>query len=366
MKLGRPKGHYTQYRRLSQLREMLENHPKGLSMADIARKLHVTDRSVRRYLRELEREVDLERSPDPDGFGGVVVRIPTRDLPRRVKLHRTQIYGLLMARRVFRMLDGTTFEAVLREAVDQLLSHVQRAPRRGAEIDPDTRLEDRFLYLPSAPMKPLDANASETVDTMLDACAQLRVCRIAYRKEATETGEPLTVHPYAVVIYKDMIYVVCHVLERNAIRTLRIDRILDADADPLQHFALPADFSVDRYFAGQFGVHHGETPTRVIVDFTGWGADFVRARSFPGEGGREATCEPLPGGGCRLTMVVFSTLELQSWVLSFGNTARVIEPASLADQIAAELRSAAAHYDTTRTDRVSQTTEKPRRTARSS
>ena len=212
VKLGRPKGHYTQYRRLSQLRDMLENHPKGLSMADIARKLHVTDRIVRRYLRELEREVDLERSPDPDGFGGVVVRIPTRDLPRRVKLHRTQIYGLLMARRVFRMLDGTTFEAVLREAVDQLLSHVQRAPRRGADIDPDTRLEDRFLYLPSAPMKPLDANASEVVDTMLDACAQLRVCRIAYRTEATETGEPLTVHPYAVVIYKDMIYVLCHVL----------------------------------------------------------------------------------------------------------------------------------------------------------
>lgn len=358
VKLGRPKGHYTQYRRLSQLREMLENHPKGLSMIEIARKLHVTDRSVRRYLRELEREVDLERSPDPDGFGGVVVRIPTRDLPRRVKLHRTQIYGLLMARRVFRMLDGTTFEAVLREAVDQLLSHVQRAPRRGAEIDPDTRLEDRFLYLPSAPMKPLTTDASEVVDTMLDACAQLRVCRISYRKsDKSDTGEPLTVHPYAVVIYKDMIYVVCHVLERNGIRTLRMDRILDADADPLQHFKLPDDFSVDRYFEGQFGVHHGETPTRVVIDFTGWGADFVRARSFPGEGGGEATCEPLPGGGCRLTMVVFSTLELQSWVLSFGNTARVIEPPELAEQVANELRSAAAHYD-----RVSGS----RRTARSS
>jgi len=173
-KLGRPKGHYTQYRRLSQLRELLENHPKGLSLGELARKLHVTDRLIRRYLRELEREVDLERTPDPDGFGGVIVRIPTRDLPRRVKLHRTQIYGLLMARRVFRMLDGTTFEHELREAVDQLLSHVQRAPRRGAEIDPDTRLEDRFLYLPAAPMKPLAGDAAEVVDTVLDACAQLR------------------------------------------------------------------------------------------------------------------------------------------------------------------------------------------------
>jgi predicted DNA-binding transcriptional regulator YafY len=342
-KLGRPKGHYTQYRRLSQLREMLENHPKGLSMIEIARKLHVTDRSVRRYLRELEREVDLERSPDPDGFGGVVVRIPTRDLPRRVKLHRTQIYGLLMARRVFRMLDGTTFEAVVRQAVDQLLSHVQRAPRRGAEIDPDTRLEDRFLYLPSAPMKPLDERSGETVDTMLDACAQLRVCRIAYRK-GPDQNEPLTVHPYAMVIYKDMIYAVCFVVERGAIRTLRVDRILDADADPLQHFSLPDDFAVDKYFEGQFGLHHGGTETRVVIDFRGWAADDVRARRFPGENGREATCEMLANGGCRLTMVVRSTTEMKSWVLSFGDSARLVEPAELAEEIADELRAAAAQY----------------------
>lgn len=345
-KIGRPKGHYTQYRRLSQLREMLELHPKGLSMLEIARKLHVTDRSVRRYLRELEREVDVERTPDPDGLGGVVVRIPTRDLPRRVKLHRTQIYGLLMARRVFRMLDGTTFETVLREAVDQLLSHVQRAPRRGADLDPDTRLEDRFLYLPATPMKPLDGDAAEIVDTMLDACAQLRPCTIRYRKGASrDATERLTVHPYAIVIYKDTIYCVCHVVERGGIRTLRADRITDADADPLQHFVLPPDFSVDRYFEGQFGVHVGEATTRVVIDFHARVADYVRTRRFPGEGGEDATCEPLPDGGCRLSMVVGSTTEVQSWVLSFGETARVVEPEALRQAVARELRAAAELYD---------------------
>lgn len=348
-KLGRPKGHYTQYRRLAQLRELLENHPKGVSLAELARKLHVTDRSIRRYLRELEREVDLERTPDPDGLGGIVVRIPTRDLPRRVKLHRTQIYGLLMARRVFRMLDGTIFEHVLREAVDQLLSHVQRAPRRGAEIDPDTRLEDRFLYLPAAPMKPLAGDAADVVDTVLDACAQLRVCRIRYRKgpvarEGADATEELTVHPYAIVIYKDTIYVVCFVVERNGIRTLRADRIVEADADPLSHFALPEGFSVDKHFEGTFGVHSGETSTRVVVDFDARVADFVRTRRFPGEDGKDATCETLPDGGVRLTMVVRSTTEVRSWVLSFGDTARLVEPVELAADLARELRAAAARY----------------------
>lgn len=345
-KLGRPKGHYTQYRRLSQLREMLENHPKGLSLDEVARKLHVTDRSVRRYLRELEREVDIERTPDPDGLGGVVVKIPTRDLPRRVKLHRTQIYGILMARRVFRMLEGTAFEAAVRQAVDQMLSQVQRAPRRGADVDPDTRLEDRFLYLPTTPMKPLEEEQSEVFDTILDACAQLRVCTIRYRKGVTgDATETLTVHPYAVVVYKDTIYCVCFVKERDGIRTLRADRIVEADADPLQHFALPESFSIDKYYEGAFGLHTGEARTRVVIDFHPRVADYVRTRRFPGEGGKDATCEALPDGGCRLTMVVGSTTEVRSWVLSFGETARVVEPAELADGVASELRAAAALYE---------------------
>ena len=350
-KLGRPPGAYTQYRRLSQLRDMLESHPKGLSLVEIGQRLHVTERSVRRYLRELEREVDVERMPHPDGLGGVVVKIPTRDLPRRVKLHRTQIYGLLMARRVFKMLEGTTFEQTLREAVDQLLAHVQRSPRRGATLDPDTRLEDRFLYLPATPMKPLVDDAVEVLDTMLDACAQLRECVIKYRKASTNKGakakdgtETLHVHPYAVVLYKDAIYCVCFVKERAAVRTLRMDRIVDADASPVSHFALPDGFSVDRHFEGAFGVHAGDAPTRVVIDFHPSVADYVQSRQFPGEDGGNAIVEPLPDGGVRLKMVVGATTEVRSWVMSFGDKARVVEPQALADGIVEELRGALGLY----------------------
>lgn len=344
-KVGRPKGAYTQHRRLNDLRELLENHPKGLPLFELAGRLAVTDRSVRRYLRELEREVDVERVPDPDGLGGVIVKIPARDLPRRVNLHRTQIYGLLMARRVFRMLEGTAFQETLGSAVDKLLSHVQRPPRRGAQVDPDTRLEDRFLYLPAAPMRRLDPDAAEVVDVVLDACAQLRVCLIEYRKhDGGGAVEKLTIHPYAVVLYKDAIYCVAWVHERGAMRTLRVDRIVDANAT-LAHFDLPADFRVDAHFAGQFGVHTGGEAQRVVVDFHPRVADLVRSRSFPGEQGGEAALEPLSGGGVRLQMSVPLTPELKSWVLSFGETARVVEPAKLVEQVVAELRQAARSYD---------------------
>ena len=341
---GRPPGNYTQYHRLSRLREMLEAHPKGLSLFDVASRLKVTDRSVRRYLRELGREVDLERSPDPAGFGGVLVRIPSRDLPRRVKLHRTQIYGLLMARRVFSMLAGTTFEQVLRQAVDTLLSHVQRPPRRGAEVDPDTRLEDRFLYLPATPMKPPEGQAAEVLDAVLDACAQLRVCRVQYKKPHGAGAERMTIHPYAVVLYKDTIYCVAHVVERDGVRTLRVDRMVDAYADPLKHFVLPSGFSVDRHFEGHFGVYTSAERRRVVVDFHGRVAELVRGRRLPGEDG-DAPCEELTDGWMRVTMHVGDTPELRAFILGYGEHARVVEPNELRAELGTTLAAALRHYE---------------------
>ncbi len=343
-KPGRPAGAYTPYRRLRLLREQLEASPKGLSVYELATRLRVTDRSVRRYLRELQREVDLERVADPDGLGGLVVRIATRDLPRRVKLHRTQIYGLLMARRVFSLLEGTAFERMLKEAMDVLLGHVQRSPRKGAGVDPDTRLEERFLYLPSTPMLPLDPDAAEVVDEVLDACAQLRECSIAYRKAAGDGVERWTIHPYAIVLYRDAIYVVAYVVERGGIRTLRADRIVDADASPLAHFALPEGFSIDAHFAGQFGVHTGGTRTEVVVDFVPRVVEYVRSRRYPGDGDKAARIEPLADGGVRLTMQVGSLTEVRSWVLGFGETAKVVAPPELRESVVAELSAALAHY----------------------
>ena len=53
-KVGRPKGRFTQHRRLDRLREVLESEPRGLTLEDLAATLKITQRSVRRYLRELD------------------------------------------------------------------------------------------------------------------------------------------------------------------------------------------------------------------------------------------------------------------------------------------------------------------------
>src|SRR5512140_1735947 len=97
--LGRPKGRFTQHRRLDRLQELLARHPRGLSIYDLAEALDVTPRTMRRYLKEVEREFDLECQPAKGG-GALLWRIRTSEIPRKVELRRTQAYALLAARRL--------------------------------------------------------------------------------------------------------------------------------------------------------------------------------------------------------------------------------------------------------------------------
>ena len=57
-KVGRPEGRFTQHRRIDKLRELLESEPRGLTLEELARMLRVTQRSVRRYLFELDGTTD--------------------------------------------------------------------------------------------------------------------------------------------------------------------------------------------------------------------------------------------------------------------------------------------------------------------
>ena len=91
MPIGRSPGSYTQHRRLTILRELLEGTPKGLSVDEIAKKLGVSTRSVRRYLSELSETITLHRSQD--ATHGPWVRIGSESVPRKIKLHPTQIMG---------------------------------------------------------------------------------------------------------------------------------------------------------------------------------------------------------------------------------------------------------------------------------
>lgn len=335
---GRPKGKFTQHRRLDRLQALLEQHPKGMTLYELAEALNVTPRSMRRYLREVEREMELISAPDKPG-GPLRWKIDPSSMPRKVELRRTQAYALLAARRVFEPMRGSTLFEEIDMATKRLVS-IARRPGRGPNAGvADARLEDRFLYLPFSPKD--YRQKTEELDDLFQAVADLRPLRCRYRRGREATEERITIHPYAMVLYREAIYCVGLHVQRNEMRTFLLDRMRDTEVSATERFELPSDFHIDDYFQGQFGIWRGTQQIKVVVDFDAKVADLVRSRKVHST----QKIASLPDGGVRLSMIVAELTEVVSWVLGFGETARVVEPADLVERIRAELEQALANYN---------------------
>jgi predicted DNA-binding transcriptional regulator YafY len=336
-KRGRPRGPFTQHRRLDHLRALLQRHPRGLTLYEMAHELGVTPRSLRRYLAEVGRDLELVAATTRPG-GPRRWRLAPSDAPRRVEVRRTQAYALLAARRLFEPMRGSTLYEEIDMAAQKLLG-VARRPGRGPNAGvADARLEERFLYLPFAPKD--YAAHTEALDDLFQSVADLRPLTCVYRRSKDGREERITIHPYAMVLYKDAIYCVGLHVGRGGVRTFLLDRMRDTECAVTDRFELPPSFSLEDHFQGQFGIWSGGQPRRVVIDFDERVEDFVRTRRVH----RSQRLDALPGGGVRLTMQIADLTELATWVLGFGETAKVVEPTDLVDRVKKELAGALARY----------------------
>lgn len=349
---GRPKGKFTQHRRLDHLRELLERRPKGMTLYELATSLHVSPRTLRRYLKEVEREYEL-KPVRVRGGGKVVWRIDAVDIPRKIELRRTQAFALLAARRVFEPMRGSALFDEIDMAVNKLMALAHR-PGRGPNAGPsDTQLEKRFLYLPFAPK--IYEHRTEELDDLFQAVADLRPMTLQYRSRGRGKEETITIHPYAMVLHRDAIYCVGYHCGRQEVRTFLLDRMRATQCATAERFELPRDFDIDDYFQGELGIWRSPEKHRVVVEFDGEAAEYVRGRRIhPSQ--RLAL---IPGGGIRATMTVGNLNPVVSWVLEWGPRAKVIEPVELVQRVKAELTEALAKY------RTKDSGEKPTKRARS-
>lgn len=319
------------------MRDLLARHPRGLSLYELADSIDVSVRTMRRYLKEMEREYDLE-SQQVKGGGALLWRIRQSEIPRKVELRRTQAYALLAARRLFEPMRGSALFEEIGLAIDKLLAFAQR-PGRGPNAGlADARLEDRFLYLPFAPKN--YAEKTEELDDLFQAVSDLRPLSLSYRSAAKKDEERITIHPYALVLHRDAIYCVGRHVEKDETRTFVLDRMRDTECATTERFVLPEDFKIDDYFQGELGIWRSETKHKVVIDFDAQGAEYLRTRKVHAS----QKLQGIASGGVRLSMTVGNLNPVVSWVLEWGPRAKVLEPPELVERVRAELEQALAQY----------------------
>lgn len=337
------RGRVGQTARALQLLDALRGFKLGRTLSELAVKLGVSERTIRRDLKELEDAgVRLEFSLIDGRAAARLLEASYSDVP----MTRRERYTLLAMRRVFDGLRGTAFH----EDVASILAKVEQ-PMTTAERKEHTALGELFSFVPDGGTKSYQDKA-DVIDALQTGILGGRMVRFTYRdlRGRARSGE---FAPFVMVLYRQGLYVVgARVGEGYASPDLhdwRVGRVVLAierfgDVEPLRkrRFEIPGDFRLDEVLHGAFGIHIGDATDarKVVIEFSAEKAALVSSRVWH----ETQQITRVAGGRVQLSFVCTNLLPVVSFVLEWGPHARVLEPTELVTSVIDELERAREQY----------------------
>jgi predicted DNA-binding transcriptional regulator YafY len=177
------------------------------------------------------------------------------------------------------------------------------------------------------------------IRTLIEAMDNRKICKISYKSIMAKRAKTFYIKPLKIFSHKDSVYLHAHLArtpgkpytkpEFNPL--LAIHRIKKVEVTE-RLFTFPKNYDFDRVFKQNFGVIK-EDAFEVKVEFTGWAAKFVSERIW------SPNQKIVRNNG--KTVLTFSTSsepELISWVLSFGDQAKLIRPNIIVKEIRKKLK----------------------------
>ena len=156
-------------------------------------------------------------------------------------------------------------------------------------------------------------------------------------------GSPRTarVHPYLIEPSSATLatYLIGFDETRNAMRTFRVDRIVNPRMTP-STFVRPKDVELERTLAAAWDIVADQPLEEIVIRFTPEAASRAsETRWHPSQ-----TSEREADGSLLWRARVSGLLEVRSWILGWGEGAEVLKPQALRDDVAQTLRAAALRY----------------------
>ncbi len=300
--------------------------------ASIGRRFGVSSKTALRtldYMRDFDR-MPIEYDAKKRGYYYTedVVNFP------EVTITEGEYFALLIAQRALEQYRGTPLEKRLTQSFQKITAQLKDE----ITFDVGEAFDGISFRSPGA------AITSIAVFDVLASCLRKkRAADISYLKGGESTPSSRRVHPYHLACFRSSWYVVAFDSKRKDVIKFALSRIREASPTK-EVFTRPKDFSAEKYFGDSFGIFTGTDLVDVAIEFSASVSNVVQEREWH----RSQSFTPLPGGGVRLNLKVSRLEEVRTWVLGWGRHAKVVTPASLADEILNEAGLVSAHYRPTR------------------
>ena len=236
-----------------------------------------------------------------------------------LQLTEGELFALCVAEKALEQYRGTSFEKPLLSALRKMEQSLPDSisinlGELGEAISFRTRAEP-ILNL-------------EIFDALAKAASQHKQLELDYRKAGSTAPEKRIVDPYHLANINGEWFLFAFDHLRKDIRTFVPARIKSAKQTG-KTFERAHGFSLEKRLRDSFGVHSGEGQYQVVLRFTPQVADFIREKRWHDS----QQLRELKGGGVELRLKLSSLIEIERWVLSWGQNARVLQPPELVESV---------------------------------
>lgn len=294
------------------------------SLIELSRMLHCSKQTVLRLVDDIKMAygVDIEES--------VENRRKYYRLKRRVgvdptlNLTESEISILQMCRAFTEHLLG---RQLFDEAAQALLKSQAHLPEK-------QRVDSRHFasFIPGS----IDYTGHhQTIRRLIKAMDEKKICKITYKRIMADRAKTFYIKPLKIFSQKDTIYLHARMAgypgkpykEPDFDPLLAIHRIKNLELTE-RSFEFPKDYDFEKFFNQNFGVIKEEA-FKVEMEFTGYATEYVAERIWS----PDQKLIKKKDGTAKLKFSASSEPELISWVLSFGDEAKVVKPNWLIDRI---------------------------------
>ena len=296
----------------------------------LAAELEVSSKTVQRDIDFMRYRLGLPIEYDQLHFGFYYTE-PVANFPN-IEISEGELIALYLGQKALAQYKGTSFEAPLSTAFRKITDSLRDT------ISMTWSDLDSAVSFRSTGRSRADVHLFEQLSHAV--FKQLEV-RLDYKKPDSARYEQRYVQPYHLGCVENLWYLFAFDVDRQQLRTFALPRIRNVRVGNTK-FRRPADFSIAKFLGESFGVFSKPTKTKyaVRIVFDAFAAPRVGERQWhPSQ-----KIKQLRNGGIELSLTLGNLEEIERWILSWGNHARVLAPVELKERIAQTVSALAESY----------------------
>lgn len=315
--------------------EILKKSKNGMTLAEIADRLGVDERTVRRDLATLiKSEQPFQISTEAHGLKRW--RIVENSLTSTA-FNFEEVAAFSLGYRFLAPLKNSSLAEAAKERLQNIRKQLEQLGLQQILIL-NQLLE---IFRESTTGWSDYSQQSKIIETLIMACEEKKETVIRYRSYAAEEEQSYTIHPYALITQMGTLYALGFSCKDNEMRTWKLNRITEAECLKSK-FKKPKDFDIDAHRRRGFGVFvfNDKPVQKVRIKVDGVMARYVQEHDWH----ETQHFEGQPDGSVIVQFEVVPTRELTNWILQLGCNAEVLEPKSLRQKITEEIAKMNRRY----------------------